>query len=187
VNLATASGTTTPLNDSDFTRLAKLVQLLDSPVSGEAAAALDRIRALLTKGQISFSEAVESRAYKAAVWDAKGHPDWLKDHFQTDKHRLENDRLAIKVNHLTTVVTQLKSASVFCHACERKRRWLASIAGVPILWIWLHYAAHGVAPAKTYLYGLLLAVSPITYTWLRWRFIHWRQRVNAKSGQNRPR
>jgi len=183
--LAAVSGNTTPpLSDSDLTRIAKLVQLLDSPVKGEAEAALERIRVLLNKGHLSFSEAVESRAYKAAVWDAKGHPEWLKDHFQSNRHRLENDRLAMKINHLTAEVTHLKSAAAMCPACERKRRWLASIAGVPILWLWFHFAAHGVAHSKAYLYGLLLAIFPLTYTWLRWRFIDWRQRVNAKSVRN---
>ncbi len=96
--MATASSTKTSApSDSDLTRIAKLVQLFDSPVDGEAAAALARIRALLKKAELSFSEAVESRAYKEAVWDAKGHPEWLKDHFQSHRHRLENDRLAMKV------------------------------------------------------------------------------------------
>jgi hypothetical protein len=137
-------------------------------------------RALLAKGKLSFSEAVEHEAYKAAIWESHGHPAWLNSHFKNDKFRLENDRLAIKVTTLSAAVTKLKEATALCPSCEIKRRWLASIAGFPILWMWIHIAAHGLSMSKVCLFGMLLAVSPITFTWCRWRFVNWRHRVDSK-------
>lgn len=180
--MATATGTTTPvLSDSDLARVAKSVQFFDSSEKGEREAALARVFALLSRSKMSFSEAVESRAYKAVVWDAKGHPEWLKNYFETDKHRLENERLAMKVSHLTADLARSKSAAAMCPGCETKRRWLASIAGLPTFWLWLHSAAHSLPHSKALLYGLLLSISPVSYTWLRWRFIRWRHAKNVRN------
>src|SRR3984893_5184377 len=105
---------TTSLNDAELRILAKLFVLLDSPQEGDATAAIVRARGMLRKSGMSLYQAVETRVFKTALWEAMGHPECLREYFETDRLREDNAKLEKECDELAEAVTKLREVRKFC-------------------------------------------------------------------------
>ena len=121
----------------DAHKLAQLVGLFDSPVDGEAMAALHRIRVLKKKyGDTPFYELIERPDFKAAIWEKFGKQESLKGQSDTtalveelrhDMAQLEQEcaALALEVQRQEEIISELReqaearpaeTADLFCSA-----------------------------------------------------------------------
>ena len=165
------------LSDADLRVLAKLFVLLDSPQEGEATGALVRIRAMLRKGGMALCQAVETRVFKTAIWEAMGHPDWLQDHFESAKIRQDYAELEKQCDELAEAVTKLREVGKFCRSCESKRRILAAFVAAALAVVWFGaYSPFEVGLGMTAC-GILLSLSPLLYVFGRWRILNFKRDV----------
>ncbi len=165
------------LSDADLRVLAKLFVLLDSPQEGEATGAVVRIRAMLRKSSMVLCQAVETRVFKTAIWEAMGHPDWLQDHFDSSRIRQDYVELEKQCDELTEAVTKLREVGKFCRSCESKRRILGAFVGAALAVVWFgSYSPFDVELRMTAC-GILLSLGPLLYVFGRWRILNFKRDV----------
>jgi hypothetical protein len=163
------------MSDGDLRVLAKLVVLLDSPQEGDATAAILRIRAFLRKSGAKFYEAVETRAFKTAIWEAMGHPECLREYFEAAQLRERCAKLEAECDVIAEALSKFRKAGKLCLGCEKKRRQMALACGGVVISAWCSaYPPHNFG-VKTTFHGILLALLPILGVLCRWRLVNFKR------------
>ena len=162
-------------NDSDLRVVAKLFALLDSPQEGEATAAVSRLRAMLRKWDMPLYEAVETHAFKTAIWEAMGHPECLRDYFEAARIRAAYARLEAESDELAAAVMNLREDKKLCRPCEKKRRLIAVGFGAVLIRIWCWEFPPAAVGVKMTAYGILLALVPLLVVVCRWRIVNFKR------------
>lgn len=166
----------TSISDGDLRVLAKLFALLDSPQENEATATLVRMRAMLRKSGTPLYQAVETRAFKMAIWDGMGKPECLKEYFEAAKLRREYEKLEAEFDEVAVAVMRLREVGKFCWSCELKRRVIAAMMGGALLAGWFHFSPPNVKTRLT-ICGDVLGASPLLAVYGRWRVINFKRDV----------
>jgi hypothetical protein len=161
--------------DSDLRLIGKLFALLDSPQEAEATTAVIRMRAILRKCEMPLYEAVETHAFKTAIWAAMGHPKCLEGYFEACRIRDAYAKLEAESNELVAAVIELREDVKLCRLCERKRRLMAVAVGFVIVWYWYREFPPSEVGLKLTAYGILLGLAPFLGVITRWRIVNFKR------------
>jgi len=165
------------ISDADLRVLAKLFVMLDSPQEGDATAAVVRVRAMLRKGGMALYQAVETQAFKTAIWEAMGHPECLREYFEAARLRQDFAKLDKECDELAEAVTKLREVGKFCRSCESKRRMIGLVFGADVMVVWcVAYPPFEVSLKMTG-YGILLGLTPLLCVFGRWRVHNFKRDV----------
>jgi hypothetical protein len=158
--------------NSDLRLVGKIFAILDSPEEGEATAAVIRLRAILRKCDMPLYAAVETHAFKTAIWEAMGHPKCLHGYFEADRIRDAYAKLEAESNELAAAVMGLRKDKKLCPSCEKKRRGIAVVLGLVLIKAWsLKFPPAEVSMRMT-MSGALLGFVPYLAVVCRWRVVN---------------
>jgi len=166
----------------------KLVALFDSSNRNEAESAFRRSILMCAKSGQRFCDAVADCCGLAEL------------QVRFDQRERDGEQLADALGNLQQEYAQYRrdaeaevgrlsrgsqrpcvtpgNSNLFCGSCERKRRILAVIAGLPIAYFWFRNLDWSYALPWQNMCGIVLTLSPLLGVVLRWRWLHFKQKYS---------